>query len=65
MHSGQWFKRRILKIYQFVFILPLIWLQKGDNPYLNISESPFPKHVAHQVWLKLVLPFLRRHIRKF
>jgi len=34
--------------------------QKGQPLYLNKSESPSPKHVSHQVWLKLVNWFLRR-----
>jgi len=41
---------RLIKIF---LILPLIGHQKGPAPLSEQSESPSPKHVSHQDWLKL------------
>jgi len=38
----------------------LLGTKRGHPLYFNISESPFPKHVSYQVWLKLAQWFLRR-----
>jgi len=34
--------------------------KRGQPLYLNISESPSPKHISHQVWMKLAKWLLRR-----
>jgi len=41
-------------------LYPLLGHKRGQPLYLNTSESSFPKHVSHQVWLKLAKWFLRR-----
>jgi len=40
---------------------PLLGPKRGQLFYLNKSETPFPNHVSHQVWLKLAKWFLRRN----
>jgi len=34
-------------------LCPLLGPKRGQTLYLNKSESPSPKHVSCQVWLKL------------
>jgi len=42
------------------FFCPLFASKSGQHLYFNKSESPSPKHVSYQVWLKLAYWFLRR-----
>jgi len=52
------------KIYQnFPYFFPLLGPKSGQPLYLNKSESPSPKHVSCQVWLKLA-KWLRRSCLK-
>jgi len=45
---------------KFSLFCPLLEPKGGQPLYLNKFESPSPKHVSHQVWLKLAKWFLRR-----
>jgi len=50
---------------KFSLFYPLLGPKRGHPFYLNISESPSPKHVFYQVWLKLANWFVRRsHLKE-
>jgi len=59
--SGSWEDFwRFVKIFM---IVPLIGPQKGPVPLFE--QSPYPKHVSYQVWLKLDQWFLRKcHLKE-
>jgi len=38
---------------KFSLFCPLLGPKGGQPLYMNKSESPSPKHVSYQVWLKL------------
>jgi len=48
------------KIFEDLTKFSLLGPKRGQPLYLNKSEYPSPKHVSHQVWLKLAKWFVRR-----
>ena len=60
------FIRRFLKLVIVLSLFPYyLPLEKGGALNLNKLEFPFPKNALCQVWLKLVLWFLRTWFLKF
>jgi len=45
---------------KFSLFCPLLGPKRSQPHYLNKSESPSPKHISYQLWLKLVYWLLRR-----
>jgi len=45
-------EKNILKICQNVPLFGLKWFLRGQPLDLNKSESPFPRDVSYQIWLK-------------
>jgi len=43
---------------------PLLCPKRGQPLYLNKSQSPSPRHVSCQVWLKLAQWFLRSTLKE-
>jgi len=45
------------KIFEYLSKFSLFFLllgpKRGQPLYFNISESPSPKHISYQIWLKL------------
>jgi len=57
--------KKIFKIHQHFSYFSPYWAPKGARPfYLNKYDSPSPKHVSHQVWLKLAKQIMRRKYLK-
>jgi len=49
---------------KFSLFCPLLGPKRGQPLYLNKSESPSPKNVSYQVWLKLAKWFLRSRLKE-